>query len=162
MKFKPKSEDLRNFLKLKPGETAQGVFRGELYDFRTHWADNRSTICPGSECEICKLGQKSKFRFRVNFIVKEDQDTYVAKVIEQGWTFYEVLRALNEGDYELEKYVMKVTRQGSGLNTSYTVIPLPNGLVSSDLEQKITSIPLNNLGHVTEAETEPVDMEIPF
>lgn len=155
MKFKPKNEDTRNFLKLKAGETVTGIFRGELYDFRIHWADNRSTICPGPDtCEICREGNKSKFRFRVNFVVKEGEG-YVAKVTEQGWTFYEVLRSLNEGDYPLEKYVMKITRHGERLNTTYTVIPAPSGLVSAELEKKLELVKLNDLGHITDAENEP-------
>lgn len=85
---------------------------------------------------------------------------YAAKVVEQGWTFYETLRTLNEGDYQLEKNVMKITRQGSGLTTSYTVIPVPNGFISSETEQKLAAVKLNELGHITESETEPIDANI--
>lgn len=169
MKFRPKSEDTRNFVKLKDGESIVGVFRGELYEFKKHWADNRSTLCEGVEsCVLCKAGQKPTFRFRANFLVKEGKDEYVAKVLEQGWTFYGLLRTLNEGDYDLEKYVMKITRNGTGLTTSYSVIPAPNGLVSSETEKKLKDVVLNDLGHITEGENEPAeppphgDEDIPF
>lgn len=156
MKFKPKTEDSRNFLKLKANETISGIFRGDIYEFRTHWAENRSTVCPGKDsCPLCRSGDKSKFRFRVNFIVKEDAG-YAAKIVEQGWTFYDLLRTINDGDYELEKFVMKISRHGTGLNTSYSVIPTPNGLVSPATELKLKEIALNELGHITESETEPI------
>lgn len=168
MKFLPKSEDTRNFLKLKDGETLKGVFRGEFNHFRIHWSDSRSVLCTGKEaCDLCMKGDKSKFRFRANFIVK-DGEAYVAKVIEQGWNFYETLRALNEGDYELEKYVMKITRNGTGLHTSYAAIPAPNGLVNTQMEAVLSKVQLNNLGHITESEVEPIDAppadlsDIPF
>lgn len=166
MKFKPKFEDTRNFLKLKPSESVSGTFRGDPYDFKIHWNDNRSILCPGKEkCDLCIAGEKPKFRFRVNFIMKEGND-YVAKVIEQGWTFYETLRSLNESDYELEKYMMKITRQGSGMNTSYTIIPAPNGLLTSEVEKKVSQVVLNNIGHITEHENESsentTDADIPF
>lgn len=170
MEFKPKSEDTRNFVKLKDKESIVGVFRGKFYEYRTHWADGRSTICPGKEqCDLCKAGNKSKFRFRVNFVVKEG-DGYGARVLDQTWTVYETLRALQEDYHPLEKYIVKITRHGSGLqDTSYTVIPVPNALIDHEKEKKIDAVALNNLSHITEAETEPPaspppygDEDIPF
>lgn len=164
MKFESKSEDTRNFLRLKPGESAIGMFRGDPFSFRTHWANNRSTVCPGSaNCEICQSGNKAKFRFRVNFITKE-VDTYVAKIIEQGWTVYDTMRNLN-ADYDLEKFTVKVTRHGSGMETTYTIIPMPNGQINPEKEKQLAQVKLNDLGHITETEKEPAespDLEIPF
>ncbi len=177
MKFRQRDEDKRNFLKLKDGETISGIFRGDLFEYRLHWADNRGIVCTGHDCELCKAGNKSKFRFRLNFIVKEGKD-YVAKVFEQGWKTYELLSSMNDSDYPLEKYVLKITRRGIGLDTSYSIMPAPNGLVSAETEAKLKDVSLNVLDHITEAEKEPApvvedmplqatgteasDMDIPF
>lgn len=161
MKFMAKSEDTRNFLKLKDSESAKGVFRGDIYYFRTHWNQNKSSLCPGKDkCELCATGDKSKFRFRVNFVAVEG-DTLVAKIVEQGWDFHEVLRTLNEGDYQLEKYFMKITRHGEKLNTSYSVIPMPDGLVTAIREEKLSAVKLNDLKHITEAENAAPAMDTP-
>lgn len=157
MKFRAKSEDTRNFIKLKGGESVTGVFRGDPYDFRIHWLqkEQRSVLCEGKEkCPVCELGNKSSFRFRVNFIVKEGE-AYVAKVLEQGWTSYQALMNLQESGYDLEKQIMVITRQGTGLNTSYSFIPSPKGLATPDSLKQIAAVKLNDLGHVTEAEKEP-------
>jgi hypothetical protein len=160
VKFKAKSEDTRHFIKLKSGESIQGVFRGDPYDFRIHWlkAESRSVVCDGKElCKLCASGDKSSFRFRLNFIVKEGED-YLAKVIEQGWTSYQALINLQESGYDLEKQIIQISRQGTGLNTSYSIIPSPKGMVTPDKEALINAVVLNDLGHVTEEETEPAEI----
>jgi hypothetical protein len=154
VKFK-KSENAggKNFLKLKAGDKVKGIFRGEPLDFRIHWITGRSSECPGlATCEHCKTGTKSAFRFRINFITKEN-DAYVAKILEQGWTTYELLESLHE-PYNLEKTVVEITRRGEGLNTSYTVVPLPppNGAVSPELEKKLAAIALHDLKNIEASE----------
>ena len=161
MKFREKSEDTRNFVKLKSGESIQGVFRGDLYEFRMHWIDDRSVLCPEDKtCEPCNNKLQASFKFRVNFITKEGND-YSAKVLQQGWRFYQNIRAL---DYELkglEHFLVKITRHGSAKNdTSYTIIPISGGPLSKEQEEKLNAVQLNDLGHITEGEKEPA--EIPF
>src|SRR5258706_16459552 len=97
MKFKDSTEGTKNLLKLKDKDTIRGVFRGEIYDFRQHWEGNKSFPCPGkTQCDKCAKGDKSSFRFKVNFIIKEN-GMYIAKVWDQGWTVYQLLKALHEG-----------------------------------------------------------------
>lgn len=138
--------DGKNYLKLKDKESVRGVFRGNPYLFRTHWVDKKSSVCTGAEtCVSCQKNVKSTFRFRVNFIVKENE-TYTPKIWEQGWTVYTQLKNLNETDYDLEKTIVRVTRTGSGMNdTTYTVLPLPNGVVDQALDQKLTALKLHEL-----------------
>ena len=174
LNFKAKSEETRNFLKLKSGESIQGVFRGDPYDFRIHWLqkEQRSVLCEGKDkCPVCKLGEKSSFRFRINFITR-DGEGYVAKVFEQGWQSYQALINLQESGYDLEKQIMMISRQGTGLNTAYSIIPSPKGLLTPEHQAKMRDVKLNELGHITEAETEPptavnepphhTDEDIPF
>lgn len=154
MKFKTKIEDSRNYLRLKDGESVFGVFRGDLFEYKLHWAENRSVVCSeSSQCELCQTGNKAKFRFRVNFLEKEG-NTFIAKIFEQGWAVYDALRTMNETDYDLEKYAMKISRKGFGLNTAYSILPVPNGMVREETEKKLMAIQLNDLGHIGETEKE--------
>ena len=161
MKFKAKSEDTRNFIKLKSGESVTGVFRGDPYEFRIHWLtdESRATLCSQKkDCELCKI-KKSSFRFRVNFIVPEG-NLFVAKVLEQGWISFQALMKLQESGYDLEKQIIQISRQGSGLSTTYSIIPSPKGIVTPQQQKALEGVKLNELGHITEAETEPEPIEM--
>lgn len=137
--------DGKNYLKLKDKEVVRGIFRGDPYLFRTHWFAQKSVVCTSEQCSHCKNGEKSSFRFRINFIIKEN-DVFVPKIWEQGWTVYMQLKSLHESDYDLEETTMKVSRRGSGKDdTTYTVLPLPNGRVGAETEAKLSTIPLHNL-----------------
>lgn len=158
MKFKPKSEDTRNYVKIKSGESVTGAFRGEPFEFRVHWNDNRSSVCPGDTCDLCTAGSKATFKFRVNFIVKSE-DGYEAKVLEQGWRFYEDLRTLNEEYSPIENHIFKISRQGEKFQTKYSIFPIPNGNITADKEALISQVGLNDLGHISQTETEPPSIE---
>lgn len=132
----------KSFLKLKAGDAIRGVFRGEPYQFRTHWVENRGVVCTGRDkCALCKAGEKSSFRFRINFITQEN-GAYVAKVFEQGATVYDSMKAIHEGDYDLSSYIMKITRNGSDKETTYSLIPVPNGKLSKDQEKLVSEVAL--------------------
>jgi hypothetical protein len=145
MKFRDLSNAIgKNLIRLKPGEETRGVFRGDPVDFRQHWVNNRSSICTGREtCDLCKSGEKSSFRFRINFVVNEN-GAYVAKIFEQGKAVYEAMKALNH-DYDLEKNQMKIKRLGSGTDTTYSILPVPNGVVTKDTEKAIGELALHQL-----------------
>lgn len=102
------------FIKLKDGESVQCVLRGEPKVFYVQWENGKS-----SECS--KGAKGAKFRFRINAIVNEDKK-YVAKILEQGAVMYSDLKALNE-EYPLEETLVKITRHGTGTDTTYTVMP---------------------------------------
>ena len=74
-----------------------------------------------------------------------ENGAYVSKVWEQGWTIYQTLEGLNE-DYNLEEHLMKITRKGSGQNdTTYTILPVPNGGLSKEQLQAVSTVPLPDL-----------------
>lgn len=157
MKFRSEAgaTDTKNYLRLKDGESATCIFMGDPYEFRTHWANNKSVLCTeDARCAQCSMGEKSAFRFRVNVIIKETTG-YVSKVFEQGWTTYIALKNLHEGDYNLEKYVMKISRKGSGPHdTSYSIIPIPKGDITPQIASKIVSVPLQDLKHKDDPATD--------
>lgn len=154
--FIEKSEgDNRSYVKLKDKESLRGVFRGAPHDFKIHWLNNRSHPCTGRpDCPHCMAGDKPKFRFNLNFVTKEN-DQYVVKVFEQGWTVYEQLREINK-DYPLEHTLVKITRNGSGTDTTYTILPLPNGTLTADQEAVISKLPLADLSAGPDSSPQPM------
>lgn len=148
MKFKAQNEGGGGsglpFLKLKDKESVRGVFRGEPVDYRQHWVGGKGQVCTGAGCKSCEQGNRSGFRFRLNFIVNEN-GAFVSKVWEQGWTVYEQLSALGE-DYNLEEHTIKITRNGSGKDdTTYSVVPVPNGALSKEQLQQVSTVKLHDL-----------------
>lgn len=133
----------KHFLKLKDKESITGVFRGDPYDFRQHWVNKKSQVCVGDGCPLC-VDNKSSFRFRINFITKENEE-YVAKVLEQGWTVYEQLREMHRSDYNLEKTIVRITRNGVEKQTTYLIMPRPDGAVKPELEKILGKVELHDL-----------------
>ena len=140
-----------SFIRLKKdGESVKGVFQGNPYDYKQHWGDNKKTICIGMGCALCRAGDTPRFRFRINFIIKEN-GAYTAKIWEQGITAYKDLSGLNktlqEEGYKLDEYLVKITRSGLGKeDTSYPIIAVPGGALDavrvSEIK-KVKLLPLN-------------------
>lgn len=155
----------KNFVKLKDKESITGVLYGDIHDFRQHWNNNKSTPCTGEMCLDCSAGNRSTFRFRLNLITKEGT-TYSAKIFEQGAKVYQALKSLHESGYNLEKTIVKITRNGSDRqNTSYSILPIPNHQVTPDTESQLKNVVLNDLINLaTENEVPPYHQEqdIPF
>lgn len=134
------------FLKLKDGEKIEGVFMGDPKIFRQHWIGGRSALCPGkAECEHCKAGDKSKFRFRINFMTKVD-GVWMAKVFENGYGMYLDLKEMHEDAYDLPTTLVTLSRMGEKTETKYRVFPKKDngGLKAPDFK-KIAAIPLLEL-----------------
>lgn len=156
------------YIKLDDGQKIQGVFRGDPSIFRTHWFGKGKlpVKCVGKEtCEHCSGGNEPKFRFAINFVMKED-GVWVAKIFEQGYLLFKDMKALHEGDYNLEETMVSITRSGTELDTEYKILPTKNngGLTAKDFKA-IAAIPLNPLkGDAGESETPPAHTEddIPF
>jgi hypothetical protein len=119
MKFRdeiPGSES-KSFLRLKDGESAAGVFRGDPYEFFVLWENKQATV-------VQEGTPGAKFRFRINFIIKMPNGAYEARILEQGSTVYKDLKAIHK-EYNLEQTAVKITRQGSTMNdTHYSLMPL--------------------------------------
>lgn len=162
----PPKSDGGLFVKLKDKESVRGVFRGQPHEFFTHWlGNNKSEVCTENEdCVHCNNNVRRTFRFRLNFVVKED-DLFRMKIFEQGGTVYELLKELNV-DYDLENYTVKITRNGAGKETTYTVLPLPKGEVSKESAEIFSKLPLNNLDPLTKEQDTPhpseTEDDVPF
>lgn len=138
--------DSKNFIRLKNDkQSVVGVFRGDPFDYKTHWISNRTQTCKGSNCSYCANGNKPQFKFLVNFVIYENNQ-YMVKIFEQGWTVYESMKALNE-DFDLEKTIVKITRRGTGRdNTTYSILPIPgNPRLTPERERMIAALSLYDL-----------------
>jgi hypothetical protein len=137
----------KDILKLKDGDQVEGVFRGDPVEYRQHWPQGgRPIICPDDgTCPACAANDKPSFRFRINFVVK-DKNNWVPMVWEQGWTVYNQLKSMHENDYPLNTTIVKIRRTGEGMNdTSYTILPSPQGVVSKELNDQLNKLQLHDL-----------------
>lgn len=164
-----KQSAIKNIMKMKAGESVTGVFRGEVYTFKSHWNGSYSSACDGADCKFCANNNKPKTRFRLNFVTKENA-VLVAKVFEQGYKTMQDLKELNK-EYPLEKHWVKITRTGnSASDTKYTILPIKNSELTKAQEAEIAKIQLNILDPVSalgasqaaSATDAPEEDEIPF
>lgn len=157
MKFKrdiPEAGGSKNFLKLKDKESVKGIFYGDPHEFSILWENGKSSVVPDGT-------PKSSFRFRINFITKEGP-SYVAKIFENSATVYRQLGDLHE-EYNLQETVVKITRNGTGMETTYSILPLKDP-VTPELKEHLKTIELNDLE--TRKDNKPpafdADENIPF
>jgi len=134
-----------SFLKINDKESVIGLFRGDPYEFRQHWENKKGILCEGDECRHCLEDDKKNamdggkrkpsFRFRINFVLYDVSGDWKMNIIEQGWNFYNDLKALHEGDYNLERTLVKITRNGTGNMTKYTILPVNRLITDQDMER---------------------------
>jgi hypothetical protein len=144
MKFPDLSKDTGGkFVKMKSGDRLVGLFVGDPVMFDQHWVEGKSQNCTGPNCPHCEAGEKASTRFHINFLTKEE-DVWVAKVFEQGKKTLKTLAAFHE-EYDLEKTLVSVTKQGEKMTTVYNLLPAKVNLTEAELK-KVRAIPLNKLG----------------
>ena len=122
---KPK-ESISQWLKLEEGTTTIRVL-SHSYHFDSHYikSENKSYDCAGNAqtCQYSQSGSRPRGRWAYVVLVRGDEITW--KVSELGWSIFEtVLQLAKDPDYgDPRNYDLKITRKGSGRETSYTVIP---------------------------------------
>lgn len=133
------------FLKLKDRESIKGIIRGEPFKFFSKWKNGKSS--PSEEGD-----PEAKFRFRVNILINENGN-YIARIWEQGAISFNSLVDLAE-HYDLNETILTITRNGSGTDTTYSIIPLPNKLDVESL-RKIRAVQLNELAPKVKPDSHP-------
>jgi hypothetical protein len=126
------------FLKIGDGDSVTGIFKGELYEFRSKWVNNRPQLTDSSDPE-------GKPRFRANFVIKEE-GRLVAKIWEFPTGIYNKLANIHE-EYPLEETKVKITRRGVGTDTEYDILPLLKDVITPEVKKAIDAVPLNVLEH---------------
>lgn len=120
-----------------------GVFRGDPVVYKKHGWGKTELLCEGGECDACHGGDRAKQRFRINLIVEEGGQQ-VAKIFEGGVTVYQQLRALHDEGYNLEQTRLKVSKAGSGTDTTYTVMPAAKAITKDELAL-VAKVPLKDV-----------------
>lgn len=122
------------FVKLEDGESVVGVFYGDPEHANVKFD------------RVAKkwIKDPTAFRFRLNLVI-EDQGVLVSKIYEGGSTVYTQLRELHKTGYTLPTTKVKLTRKGTGTDTVYTILPLPQGTLTAKEAQKYSSVPLKDL-----------------
>ncbi len=124
------------FLRLKDGENKTGIPRGEIYEFRTKWANGKSSVVPESD-------PAGRPRFRMNFVVYDDG--FKPLIWEFGVQIYNQLADIADV-YDLTKTKIRVSRTGSTKdNTSYNILPILKEPVSANAMNAIEAVKLNVL-----------------
>ena len=140
---RPKGLGKENFLRLNDQEEVTGIFRGDIYLFKRHWANNRSSECPGAGCQLCATQLKENyaaFRFRINFVAYKNGQ-WIAKVFEGGGATYDLLTSLDK-KFDLSKIFIDITRRGMRQNTKYDILPRTDQPITQEMEAKIKAIQL--------------------
>lgn len=151
----PETGGGKNFLKLKDKESISGIFRGELKEFFVVWEKG------GKAHEVAEGTPGAKFRFRVNFVIKEGA-VYVPKILEQGLIVYKDLAEINK-EYDLETTVIKITRNGMGTDTTYSLLPLLKQTLSKEAVKHLETLELLPLSKDASVKPENKDGEgLPF
>lgn len=148
----------KTFLKLKDGESLRGVFIGEMYIFYTKWVNGKSIETESKDPE-------GKVRFRNNIaLVDPLTHELTVKIWEFPWSVFAIIREINF-EYPLETIKVKITRTGTGVDTTYSVLPLvsPKDLLTKEKITAINSMPLLPLVKPKDLKSKPHDPdEIPF
>lgn len=131
------------YVKMKSGDRIVGLFVGDPVLFDQHWVDGKSSVCSGAGCTHCKAGEKPSTRFQINFLTQEE-GVWMAKVFEQGKKTMKTLESFHK-EYDLEKTLVTVTKQGERMTTVYSLLPAKTNLSEAELK-KVRAIPLNKLG----------------
>ena len=113
------------------------------YSFRSHYIkkERKSYDCTGdvSTCKWCQLGNRSGGKWAYMVLVRDEKAPAI-KVMEAGWSIFEtILNLAKDKDYgDPRGYDLKITRKGTGTDTSYTVIP-GKDTKFNDKEDKLVS-----------------------
>lgn len=131
----PSTGSNANYLKLKDQESVVLALRGDPHEYYVTWENSKST-------EVPEGTPKAQFRFRINVVMKEN-GAMVSKIWEQGATIYNQLKELHQ-EYDLEKTMLKVKRDGVGMDTAYSILPMRQEL-TPEQQKSIASVPLQDL-----------------
>lgn len=126
----------KSFLKLSNGDSTIGVFKGNLEVFYQVFENGKYRTVPKDDAN-------GQFKFRVNFITKEN-GVLVAKIFSGNWHDYKALKDYHE-EYNLETIFMKVTQTGERQTKRISFMPMTktkpdaatiNGVALQELKPK--------------------------
>ena len=85
-------------------------------------AQIRYIICCGEGCPLCAAGNKPKLSYYVNIFDRADNKV---KILRFGVTVRKALYNLYRKYGDLSQFDIIITREGTGLDTQYSIMPAP-------------------------------------
>lgn len=117
------------FFQLADGESAVGVFQGESRALYIRWDD-------GVASETNENDPLGKFRFRINFVLRE---TMTPKIFDQSRVVYRQLAELNT-EYNLSETWVRITRRGEGRDTTYRILPVKDWQLTPEERTQLSTL----------------------
>lgn len=140
-------------LDIAVGENRIRILEEKPYFHHEHWIELptgvRKLICSGEGCLICRKGVNASKRY---FLPVWDYKTKSVKILEGGIQIFNGLKNYHrDPEYgNLTMYDVKICREGTGLETKYSIVPSPN---KSAPTKEMTEA-LEQLGDVAEYSVE--------
>jgi hypothetical protein len=126
-KLQPPTGD-GSFYKLNEGENRVRLLT-EPSERGVHYvqAEKKSYSCLGEgKCRFCDAGDKPKVRFLYYVIDRAEKGPKTVKLAEFGWQIVGFIKELHDSEEygfdDVPPYDISITKSGSGLDTSYTVL----------------------------------------
>jgi hypothetical protein len=150
---KPESGKTANYIKLEDGTNRVRIVSEpvEAYEHFITSADNKKSVvdCKGNHCNICTTGDKAKKKYHFAAISRNAQakNAMVAKVelLTVGQTVYTALYDLMVSDDwkfdSVPDYDITITKRGTGLDTEYSVQPVPSKALSEADAEVVRTAP---------------------
>jgi len=108
-----------SWLKWTPTETHDvTILSSQPVESYIHWLPQGSQPCPGPNCPLCSSGLRPKHRWSVEIRKGEEDFTW-----EMSNQVYTNLAAISHKLKAFSGLQISVTRNGSGMQTTYTLIP---------------------------------------
>ncbi len=117
--------------------SVEGVAFGEPFIYYQKKEDGKFVVVPESD-------PTGKFKFMINFILREN-GAMVAKILDGGVMVFKALQSLRKAGYNLERTAVRITKTGSGLDTEYSVLPVPGGAISDEIYLVLKEVKLKEL-----------------
>lgn len=117
-----------NFLKLEDGDTRLRLCSKPL-EIRFHQISGENekyatTFCAGDKCELCKQGNKLKYKYAFLVLNRGDKKPYIYE--SPISVFRQITAYARNTEYgDPEKYDLTISRSGKLPNISYSVVASP-------------------------------------
>ena len=151
-----------NFMRLQDGQSRIRV--GSMPSkVSQHWektvsGKSRKITCIGKDCPLCKLGHQPTTRYQLKILDKIDSDQPVPKILEVGVSVIkQISNCAKDPEFgDPTTYDLKITKQGVGKETRYTVMASPKKYELTEAEINM----LNNLPSIRDINKELTPDEI--
>lgn len=130
-----------DYIKLTAGSVVTFHILSETPDKKIiHWSDKKKVSCLGKECDLCANGDRPKQRWTADVWDRKDQKV---KKLEFGSMIAGQLKAIAEMLAESQQTIhsvdIRIKTTGSGLETDYSVLNVPQtGSIPAEVTEKFS------------------------